>query len=521
MYNIYAVRSYSAEIEMLGNPMIQPMMYFQLNNIPMFHGAYMIIRTRHNIKPNHMTTWFTGTRIRAIESPIIDVADAYMNLIETLDLGDTKSTSTVVSGSFPPIVRTIIDNGGSNGNVEVGNIKLAPVEQITDVEQAVPPERRKMITEAVPALTEMLTEFVKFAKAEGYPTINKKYVGITSLYRSYEYQQELYDKSKGDGSAAEPGFSNHSWGIAVDLLFAPQKTGTYLKVGEWSPIDTDANKEGFSFEYNPSLKWFLDNSWKFGFIIPVTLRDGKKIDEYWHFEYHGTSAKCLYNKLPSTYGYTPKLNSGYKSVVKNPKGVDGKEVVYLENECDFKYVSTGDGGVSGVPVSKIIDSLTGDWVERSKLIITSFEGFVAKPFYDSNAWRGGYGTDNIIISEGSQPSKVTSATRFTRTQAELTLSYDIENRFKKSIIGVLTQKNWDKLNDNQKAAIMSYSYNAGAGTLKSRGIVKSITQNDFKQAASQISAGPITSKDRNGVRKTLPGLVSRRKTEAKIFEKPV
>jgi hypothetical protein len=351
MYNIYAVRSYSAEIEMLGNPMIQPMMYFQLNNIPMFHGAYMIIRTRHNIKPNHMTTWFTGTRIRAIESPIIDVADAYMNLIETLDLGDTKSTSTVVSGSFPPIVRTIIDNGGSNGNVEVGNIKLVPVEQITDVEQDVPPERRKMITEAVPALTEMLTEFAKFAKAEGYPTINKKYVGITSLYRSYEYQQELYDKNikKGgkQGAVAEPGFSNHSWGIAVDLLFAPQKSGTYLKVGEWAPIDTDANKEGFSFEYNPSLKWFLDNSWKFGFIIPVTLRDGKgNVDEYWHFEYHGTSAKCLYNKLPSTYGYTPKLNTGYKSVVKNPKGIDGKEAIYLENECDFKYVSTGDGGAN-------------------------------------------------------------------------------------------------------------------------------------------------------------------------------
>jgi LAS superfamily LD-carboxypeptidase LdcB len=351
MYNVYAVRSYSAEIEMLGNAMIQPMMYFQLNNVPMFHGAYMIIRTKHNIKPNHMTTWFTGTRIRAVESPIIDVADAYMSLIETLDLSKAgKSGSATVSGSYPPIVRTIIENGGSNGNVEVGNIKLVPVNEIDLVQQDVPKERRKMIAEAVPALTEMLTEFAKFAKAEGYPTINKKYVGITSLYRSYEYQQELYDKNikKGGkpGAVAEPGFSNHSWGIAVDLLFAPQKTGTYLKIGQWAPIDTDANKEGFSLEYNPSLKWFLDNSWKFGFIIPVTLRDGLgNVDEYWHFEYHGTSAKCLYNKLPSTYGYSPKLDSGYKSVVKNPKGVDGKEVKYLENECDFKYISTGDGGV--------------------------------------------------------------------------------------------------------------------------------------------------------------------------------
>jgi hypothetical protein len=99
MYNIYGVRSYSAEIEMLGNPMIQPMMYFQLNNIPMFHGAYMIIRTRHNIKPNHMTTWFTGSRIRAIETPLFDVADAYMSLIETLDLSEVKGGSTTVRGN--------------------------------------------------------------------------------------------------------------------------------------------------------------------------------------------------------------------------------------------------------------------------------------------------------------------------------------------------------------------------------------------------------------------------------------
>jgi hypothetical protein len=103
MYNIYAVRSYSAEIEMLGNAMIQPMMYFQLNNIPMFHGAYMIIKTKHNIKPNYMSTTFTGTRIRRIETPLIDVAEAYMSLIETLDLqsaGTSDSTAIRRSDNY-------------------------------------------------------------------------------------------------------------------------------------------------------------------------------------------------------------------------------------------------------------------------------------------------------------------------------------------------------------------------------------------------------------------------------------
>jgi LAS superfamily LD-carboxypeptidase LdcB len=339
MYNIYGVRAYSAEIEMLGNPMIQPMMYFQLNNIPMFHGAYMIIRTRHNIKPNHMTTWFTGSRIRAIETPLFDVADAYMSLIETLDLSKVNGGSTTVRGSFPPIVTTIIENGGSNGNVEQGNISLVDVGNIEGVYFSPYISSRKMIAEAVPALTEMLKAFVDFAKEEGYPTKDKAYIGVTSLYRSYEKQQQLYADSKKDGSVAEPGFSNHSWGLAVDLYFLPQKDGKYLKKNNWAPITTKAKSEGFSLEYNPSLKWFLDNGYKYGFIIPQTLRDKSSVEEYWHFEYHGTSAKCLYEKFPTTYGYTPKINANYKPVVKNPKGKDGVEAKYVG--CDFKTINKG------------------------------------------------------------------------------------------------------------------------------------------------------------------------------------
>jgi lysozyme len=520
MYNVYSVRSYNAEVEMMGNAMIQPMMYFQLDNIPMFHGAYMITRVKHSIKPNNMSTNFTGVRIRSAETPIIDVADAYMALIETLNVaGAGKAGSGTVFGSFPPIVRTIIENGGVNGDVESPNIKLVPVLEIEGVEQDVPEERRKMIAEAVPALTEMLKAFVTFAKAEGYPTIKKKYVGITSLYRSVAYQQELFDKNKKrggkPGAVAEPGTSNHSWGIAVDLLFAPQKDGTYLKKGAWAPISTSANKEGFDFEYNPSLKWFLDNGYKYGFIIPETLRDKSSVDEYWHFEYHGTSAKCLYDNYPSTYGYVPKLDSEYKPVVVNPKGKDNKIAVYLEKDCNYKYIKSGDGSV-GVVNQNMINTLSGDWVARAKTVIKSFEGYLPKAQKDSGTWRGGYGTDNIIKSSGSNPEKVTSFTTFTQIQADLTLEYDVNNRFKKEIIRVLGQQNWDKLNANQKAAIMSYSYNAGAGQLKSKGIVTAITNNDYKKASLEILSGPTTSQG-----KVLDGLVIRRKTESLIFDKPI
>jgi hypothetical protein len=45
---------------MMGNAMIQPYDVLPVENIPMFHGAYMITRVKHNIKPNTMSTTFSA-----------------------------------------------------------------------------------------------------------------------------------------------------------------------------------------------------------------------------------------------------------------------------------------------------------------------------------------------------------------------------------------------------------------------------------------------------------------------------
>ena len=100
MYNVYSVRSYKAEVEMMGNAMIQPMMYFQLNNIPMFHGAYMITHVKHSIKPNFMSTHFTGVRIRSAETPLLNAINMYQSLLDAVDI--SKSSA----GSMLPIINT-------------------------------------------------------------------------------------------------------------------------------------------------------------------------------------------------------------------------------------------------------------------------------------------------------------------------------------------------------------------------------------------------------------------------------
>ena len=100
LYNVYENRSYSAQVSMLGDVMIQPVQYFQLENIPMFSGAYMILGVEHNITPNYMTTSFKGTKILKYPVPLVTSAAAVFGI----DVGTTELTSgeTAESNSNTP-----------------------------------------------------------------------------------------------------------------------------------------------------------------------------------------------------------------------------------------------------------------------------------------------------------------------------------------------------------------------------------------------------------------------------------
>ena len=132
IYNVHAVRSYKVEIEMLGDAMIQPMMNFQLNNIPMFHGAYMVTRVKHNIKPNHMSTHFTGVRIRKPETEIFTSGKLYMSLLDSIDTSTIKKETTnnvfgsdaVAATALPPVgwtQDTFVDPFDNNKDVLVSS----------------------------------------------------------------------------------------------------------------------------------------------------------------------------------------------------------------------------------------------------------------------------------------------------------------------------------------------------------------------------------------------------------------
>ena len=349
LYNVYSLRSYTAQVEMMGNAMIQPMMYFQLDNIPMFHGAYMITRVKHSIKPNTMSTNFTGVRIKYSKTPLIDAMDVYMSLLDTLDTSEAGSAGNggISSGTFSPIIATIKENGtingGETGDGKNGNIKFTKVPAISGIVNMMQSKyasvEKVLIDEAVVPLTKMLTDWVAWMKAESFTPGGESgsYAYITSLYRTLQHQVDLAGgtgKSK-KGGVATAGRSNHGWGIAVDLQM-------FNKSGKIFGNDNTKGSPAsfFNFGTNPAYGWLMKNSYKYGFINPANLRDGSGTDEHWHFEYHGTSAVCLLERSLTVYGQTVKADQKQIPEVHNPKTKAGKEAVYTN--CD-KVLVPGDG----------------------------------------------------------------------------------------------------------------------------------------------------------------------------------
>lgn len=359
LWNVYQVRSYSAEVTAMGNAMIQPMMYFQLNNIPMFHGGYLIISAKHKIEPNFMTTTFKGVRTRYVDTPQVDAESLYMSMLGTLSdvddpngytLGNVGSSgvssgsgsgSGRPKGSVPPIVRTIIENGGSNGKITegTGNIFLKHIPKIDGIWnlKLESDSENVLLFNAVDPLVEMLTDWVTWMKENEFNGNSNGYAYITSVFRDYDKQVEVKKQYK--GSAAEPGTSNHGWGIAIDLQFL-KKDGTVI-------TNTANTIKAFDIDYNPAIKWLYDNSYRYGFILPYGLRDKAGLEEHWHFEYHGTAAKCLLVEHPTIYGYTVDVSKNQQSSVTNPKDKDGIRAIY-EN-CKYESLPTGDGTEGGCP----------------------------------------------------------------------------------------------------------------------------------------------------------------------------
>lgn len=80
LLRLFKTRSYTCKVDALGCMNIQPLMYFDLQNVPFFNGAYLVTSVNHNISPNHMTTNFQGVRQSKFISPPSNKITAELDL---------------------------------------------------------------------------------------------------------------------------------------------------------------------------------------------------------------------------------------------------------------------------------------------------------------------------------------------------------------------------------------------------------------------------------------------------------
>lgn len=99
---------------------------------------------------------------------------------------------------------------------------------------------------------------------------------VSSWYRDYEGQVKCWEELEA-GKAAVPGWSNHGFGVAVDIreLYRAVAGSIQAAVNE-----TVRNN-------NSLYKYFAKVAPNFGWYNPTTLSDNSKPDECWHWEYHG------------------------------------------------------------------------------------------------------------------------------------------------------------------------------------------------------------------------------------------
>jgi GH24 family phage-related lysozyme (muramidase) len=155
--------------------------------------------------------------------------------------------------------------------------------------------------------------------------------------------------------------------------------------------------------------------------------------------------------------------------------------------------------------------LSGDYRNRAFAFIASKELFTEFAKDDEGTLRLGYGTDKIF--DNGKLRDVRAGDKTTPEAAKQVLLSQIQNDYEKRVIRAIGQSNFNKLNANQKAALISYAYNVGN---ISSSIATSIKQGNLTEAALQIQNGPITGQQ-SGV---LTGLILRREQEAALFLTP-
>lgn len=116
LYSIYSNRTYTCTVKMMGCMNMMPLMYFQLNGMPLFKGAYMIISVKHNISQGDMETEFTGVRVSRHQLSMVDKVFSVQDVADRLAAG-------IASGAIGGGTRGEVHENPNGSNQNINTIQ--------------------------------------------------------------------------------------------------------------------------------------------------------------------------------------------------------------------------------------------------------------------------------------------------------------------------------------------------------------------------------------------------------------
>ncbi|MBV7408771.1 lysozyme [Maritimibacter sp. DP1N21-5] len=154
-------------------------------------------------------------------------------------------------------------------------------------------------------------------------------------------------------------------------------------------------------------------------------------------------------------------------------------------------------------------NIAGDGITTASNMLARYEGFSHTPYWDVNAYRGGYGSDTITRADGSVVP-VVQGMHITREDADRDRQRRLRTEFAPSAIKAVGEDTWNRLTPGQQGALQSLAYNYGAGAWSGSlaNVAAAVRSGDVAAAQSAIQA---LGSHNGGVNR------DRRNSEAAIF----
>lgn len=219
LYNLYKNRSYACSVNMMGNAMIQPTMYFNLRHVPMFSGPYMIQKVNHTITPGNFETTFEGIRQPTASLPLVEnyiqslKTTLLQTIIDTNNQRRTENNTNSTTGSTSNVIgqtnKNVDDNTQQNVTKPQNTQECPPVKTTDDKYGKFTPETPTGTTATYKQIIDLIS-----SKTNGKP-----------LSLAYSVFAKMYLNSS-DSVGLKTQSNNYSgtdlmsdWGASVDAFF--------------------------------------------------------------------------------------------------------------------------------------------------------------------------------------------------------------------------------------------------------------------------------------------------------------